>query len=186
MKQKHSKRELLLDFAEQIVINESANKLTLDYLAGKAGVSKGGLLYHFSTKEDLLRAMIARLVERFEEIFSKFIQNASQLSTIEAYGLTAIDDRTLQNFGSLLAAVSHDTALLEPLRKLYQKWNHLLAQSTQSEVEAIKIRFLFDGIFFSTLFQLPMPSKSVLIKICKDVTSRRSISIRTNKGPNRV
>ena len=35
-------------------------KLTLEAVAKEAGVSKGGLLYHFSNKEALIEGMIVR------------------------------------------------------------------------------------------------------------------------------
>ena len=40
-------------------------KLTLEAVA-KEGVSKGGLLYHFSNKEALIEGMIVRGVEDYE------------------------------------------------------------------------------------------------------------------------
>ena len=53
-------RERLLDAAERVVAESGATHLTLDAVAKSAGVSKGGLLYHFPTKEALLEGMLAR------------------------------------------------------------------------------------------------------------------------------
>jgi AcrR family transcriptional regulator len=53
-------RERLLDAAERVVAEAGATHLTLDAVAKSAGVSKGGLLYHFPTKEALLEGMLAR------------------------------------------------------------------------------------------------------------------------------
>ena len=53
-------RERLLDAAERVVVESGATHLTLDAVAKSAGVSKGGLLYHFPTKEALLEGMLAR------------------------------------------------------------------------------------------------------------------------------
>jgi len=53
-------RERLLDAAERVVVESGATHLTLDAVAKSAGVSKGGLLYHFPSKEALLDGMLQR------------------------------------------------------------------------------------------------------------------------------
>ena len=44
---------------------DGAQALTLDAVAAEAGVSKGGLLYHFKTKRELLDAMLEGWLEEF-------------------------------------------------------------------------------------------------------------------------
>ena len=58
-------RKRLLDAAASVVRRDGAKALTLDAVAAEAGVSKGGLLYHFKTKRDLLDAMLEGWVEEF-------------------------------------------------------------------------------------------------------------------------
>ena len=59
-----SSRETILDAAEAVVLADGAAHLTLDAVAERAGVSKGGLLYHFPSKEILLQAMVDRNMRR--------------------------------------------------------------------------------------------------------------------------
>ena len=58
-------RERLLDAAERVVVESGATHLTLDAVAKSAGISKGGLLYHFPSKEALLQGMVTR---HFQEV----------------------------------------------------------------------------------------------------------------------
>ena len=44
----------------------STGGLSLDTAAKAAGVSKTGLMYHFPSKEDLLSAVLERIVDRYE------------------------------------------------------------------------------------------------------------------------
>ncbi len=60
-------RDRVLDAAETMARGEGSANLTLDAVANKAGVSKGGLLYHFPSKDALLAAMIGRHVDRIEQ-----------------------------------------------------------------------------------------------------------------------
>ena len=52
-------RQKILAAASQIVQCKGVAKLTLEAVAKEAGVSKGGLLYHFSNKA-LIEGMIVR------------------------------------------------------------------------------------------------------------------------------
>jgi AcrR family transcriptional regulator len=61
----------ILDAAEAVVLESGARHMTLDAVAVKAGVSKGGLLYHFPTKDALLRAMLDRLRKQLDEAWKK-------------------------------------------------------------------------------------------------------------------
>ncbi len=45
-----AKRLLILDAASRVVLDKGASALTLESVAEQAGISKGGLLYHFPTK----------------------------------------------------------------------------------------------------------------------------------------
>ena len=60
-------RERIIDAAEQVVVDFGAGHLTFDAVALKAGLSRGGLLYHFPDKEALLKGMLDRLIERATE-----------------------------------------------------------------------------------------------------------------------
>lgn len=61
MAEERSTRDRLLDAFEQIIVGSGSRAATLDAVAAEAGVSKGGLLYHFHSKEALVDAMIERL-----------------------------------------------------------------------------------------------------------------------------
>lgn len=64
-------REGLLEIAERIVRNEGAAGLTIDALAKAAGISKGGVQYSFSSKDDLVRALIERWTRQFDELLGE-------------------------------------------------------------------------------------------------------------------
>src|SRR5690606_6550579 len=64
------RRGELLDAAEELLSEQGSTALTLSAVADRAGVSKGGLLYHFSTKEALIKAMVERLIEEFDALIA--------------------------------------------------------------------------------------------------------------------
>ncbi|MDN6529646.1 MAG: TetR/AcrR family transcriptional regulator, partial [Brevibacterium sp.] len=60
-------KERLLDSFETLLDEHGAAGATLDAVAAKAGVSKGGLLYHFGSKAELIKGSLERLGSLVEE-----------------------------------------------------------------------------------------------------------------------
>lgn len=56
-----SNRERVLDAFEHLLVDEVGVPATLDAVAAAAQVSKGGLLYHFPSKDALVEGLLARL-----------------------------------------------------------------------------------------------------------------------------
>jgi AcrR family transcriptional regulator len=59
-------RRALLD-AAATAIRTRGPAASLEDIARQAGVSKGGLLYHFATKDDLVQALATRLLDGFRD-----------------------------------------------------------------------------------------------------------------------
>jgi AcrR family transcriptional regulator len=62
-----SSRERILASAVQVAIREGIPAMTLDAVAREAGVSKGGLLYHFSSKDELVAAILEHHAARIQK-----------------------------------------------------------------------------------------------------------------------
>ena len=58
-------RATLLDAAEAVVARQGIANLTLESVAAEAGMSKGGLLHHFRTKDRLIEALVRRAAENW-------------------------------------------------------------------------------------------------------------------------
>ncbi len=120
-----SARERIVDAAEDVVIQVGARHLTLDTVAAKAGISKGGLLYHFPNKKALLYAMLERRITRLEQIREEKLASlpVDQKSSIMAYVLSLHEeDQKTRNLSvALLAAMAHDPQLLVPYQKEFRR-----------------------------------------------------------------
>lgn len=66
MKKGKLARERILAAAESIIVKKGVQSLTFDEVADQTGLSKGGILHHFSSKDALIRTMVEQFVERFE------------------------------------------------------------------------------------------------------------------------
>ena len=79
-----STREAMLDAAA--AHRGADGTLSLDSAARAAGVTKPGLMYHFSTKEQLLTAVLERLTARYEREMAQAVT-----ALVEAAGDTPAD-----------------------------------------------------------------------------------------------
>ena len=73
MSPRASSYDTIIDAAETVVLEAGASHMTLDAVAAKAGVSKGGLLHHFPNKVSLLVAMVKRQIDMHQKILKKIL-----------------------------------------------------------------------------------------------------------------
>src|SRR5579863_5450534 len=66
-RRKEIDRDQILDAAEHVILESGGRNFTLDAVAERAGISKGGLVYSFATKDELFRAALEREVSRFQD-----------------------------------------------------------------------------------------------------------------------
>jgi AcrR family transcriptional regulator len=121
-----SSRERILDAAAEVVREVGSGRLTLEAVAERAGLSKGGLLYNFPTKESLLVGMVERMIDlgraEKETLLSGCAghRNAPARASI-ATALKTRCDRMNGVAAGLLAASAENPRLLEPVRKAFQE-----------------------------------------------------------------
>ncbi len=117
--------DTIIDAAGAVVIEAGASHMTLDAVAAKAGVSKGGLLHHFPTKVALLEAMIKRQIKIKQDARKKISEELPDGPTRQLKGFllsVLYRDRGSDRLGaSLLAAVAHNPRLNEPVREIVKE-----------------------------------------------------------------
>lgn len=158
MSPRPSSREAILDAAEAVVLEAGAANMTLDAVAAKAGLSKGGLIYNFPTKEALLEAMITRLLRRFEE---ELEQTAAALPqgparSLKAYVAAGLkeDERLQRVSAAMLAAAANDPRLLDPMRDYYRKWFGELSSGGLDPERACIVSLATEGLWVLELLRL--------------------------------
>ena len=65
-------RNVALDAALVIIARDGPGRLTLDAIARESGLSKGGVMHQFRTKEGVLKALLERQMAHFAEFSMAF------------------------------------------------------------------------------------------------------------------
>jgi AcrR family transcriptional regulator len=70
-------RNVALDAALVIIARDGPGRLTLDAIARESGLSKGGVMHQFRTKEGVLKALLERQMAHFGEFSTRYRTKAS-------------------------------------------------------------------------------------------------------------
>jgi AcrR family transcriptional regulator len=156
MSRRTSSRDAILDAAEAVVAEAGAAHLTLDAVAQRAGLSKGGLMYNFPTKAALLTALMERVVQRFESAAARAGERfgSGGASAVKAIIAATISDDVVSNRvgNGLLAAAANDPQMLQPVRERYrEKLTELSASGVRYE-RAAALSLAADGLRFWEMF----------------------------------
>lgn len=141
-------RERFLEIAEAIVREGGASALTIDALAKAAGVSKGGVQYSFASKDDLVRALVERWTDQFDELLGD-MDAMSPVDLVRRYIEVMRNSRTALNAkmaGLMIAYIQNPQNILET-RAWYRAMFARLGGETQ-EAQAARVAFLaVEGLF---------------------------------------
>lgn len=132
--------------------------LTLDAVAAEAGVSKGGLLYHFGSKRALLRGVVDVVTEDWQEDVAARAATDDEPAgrDARAYVSACADDRSGSeaNF-ALLATLALDREYAGLWSAVADGWT--AADRADREVDPLDLtvaRLAADGLWLATLFGL--------------------------------
>ena len=143
-------KEKLLDAFDTLLDEHGTAGATLDAVAAKAGVSKGGLLYHFGSKAELIKGSLDRLSTKLvDEDIEKMKAAGERPLTYCSLRLQpgcARLDRSLIAAGCL--ALENEEAKAA-LRKTREAWFNLLNDHLGDADLAMTIQLIGDGMYFN-------------------------------------
>lgn len=153
-------RDRLLDAATLVVVEQGAAALTLEAVAARAGVSKGGLLYHFPGKAQLAAALVERAVERADAALDRAAAGGGPGAFTRAYLAVTLGEPGVGSAPdplstALLGALNLDPTLLDPLRAAYARWQAQLERDGIPPADATLVRLVVDGWWMSLVLGLP-------------------------------
>jgi AcrR family transcriptional regulator len=145
-------RDRILEAAERVVTDVGPAHLTLELVAQAAGMSKGGLLYHFPSKESLLVALAKRYVDGIERSIETAKaalpgdMGAARDLKACVLGVLGTDASSKAMGAVLLAAAANDLVLLEIVRERIALHTRELASGEVNFARAAVVTLAIDGL----------------------------------------
>ncbi|AWC25040.1 TetR/AcrR family transcriptional regulator [Aminobacter sp. P9b] len=150
-----SSRDKILAAAAELADIVGPGNLSLDAVAQRAGVSKGGLLYNFPTKAKLMQALVQDYLKTFEDALSAK-STGDEANSLAAYiELSAQECSQKQpSAAGVLAALAEDPDFLNPVRDFKR---HLLDRLKAENPDTAKLIVAFlviEGLRSMKLFDM--------------------------------
>ena len=157
--QYNATRETILGAANRVLAAKAAEGFTLEAVALEAGVSKGGLLYHFPSKKKLIEGMIALSISRIDAALAEELEQSGGdylTAYIRASFRTAVEPEQVSR--AMMAATANDPELLEPIRARFERIHHEITTLVPSPELGMLIRLCMDGLWYAQMYQFAPPS----------------------------
>jgi len=143
-------RESVLDAFEATLIASGERAATMDATARAAGVSKGGLLYHFASKDALEAGLIERLASLVAEDIADMAA-ASEGPVAYFVRTSVMDDDPLDR---AIIAVSRlaqggSGAASAALHDMRHRWQDALRPHTKDAAALDLVMLVSDGLYFN-------------------------------------
>mgnify|MGYP001310507421 CR=1 FL=1 len=163
----------LLDAAEEVIQGEGLGRLRLEAVARRAGMSKGGLLHHFPSKDALVDALMARRTREWRAEVEAAI--AAQPPgpgrvprAILALCLSSAaewSEARRRSCQVCLTALVHDPQRVEPMRALNRELQARLAADRLPPGVGDAVLLAVDGLWFGWLLGVAEPTPARLEQV---------------------
>ena len=155
MQRGQNTKRVVLDAAAKVVQHTGAGHLTIEGVAREAGLSKGGVLYHFPNKKALLEGMLQSLIDgidaRAHEDADREEPNILR-ALVRAESTQSDAERAMSR--AILAAAAEDPELLAPARRYFTDVYAQL-RSTAVDLDSASVVFLaLQGLVFMHMLDL--------------------------------
>ncbi len=147
-------RDSVLRAATQIIVRHGMNAFTIEAVAQEAGVTKGGVLHHFPSKEALVDGMLDQVIQSFNQRLTAELkeEEAEQPGRwLRAYIRSVFsmqyEDRNI--IPALAAAFAADHHIVDRIRVEMEKSQQAAIDDQIDPITATIVRLAVDGIVFS-------------------------------------
>lgn len=170
-------RDSVLDAFEDLLIGHGERAATMDAVSRAAGVSKGGLLYHFPTKEALESALLTRL-DALVDADIEAIASASEGAVAYFLRSSIMNDDPLDR---AIIAVSRlaqggSSGAGAAVIRVRERWADVLRAHTVDQAALDLVMLVGDGLYFNNALDLagvpgPVPAGAELDALIRRVVA---------------
>jgi AcrR family transcriptional regulator len=196
MKRQRSKTptpDHILTAAERVVLRDGVARLTLEAVAREAKLSKGGVLYHFATKDALIQSMLERLIQYCERALEAqqehdtapgrwtraYVRN--KFEPVLSYPGEADFPRSKKVGAGLIVAATTNPRLLYPLQERFRAWQQAIEADGIDPVRATVVRLAVDGLWLAELLGIWSPDDTLRTQVLNELIRLTRETRRTDK-----
>ncbi|WP_261624725.1 TetR/AcrR family transcriptional regulator [Nesterenkonia marinintestina] len=150
---RQSRRTEILEAARAVVQRDGVRLLTYEALAKETGLTKGGILYHFSTREDLVLELHAHVAQQWESAMEQAAgarrEDLDAGQRLRAYIAASCDPDRAELM--LLLESAEDPRAREIWDDAYRRWAPELPEAegaaSEADLRPFLARLAADGLW---------------------------------------
>lgn len=161
----------VLDAAQAVVARQGIANLTLDAVAAQAGISKGGLLHHFPSKDRLVEALVKRSADGWRRCYTEAYERTPEgpgrmARALLSHCLSDAKCWTEELRGStaaVFAALAQNPTLIQPMRAAYNELHQRIADDGLPPGVSEAVAAALDGLWLDWVLGLaPLDQERVV------------------------
>ncbi|MER8371381.1 TetR/AcrR family transcriptional regulator [Mesorhizobium sp. M1409] len=159
--QRTNSREKILAAAADVARESGPGSLSLEAVASRAGVSKGGLLYNFPTKAKLMQGLVEGYLREFEQALDSARANDKDENPLAVYiRLSANDCEEKRPSASwIFSAIAEDPDFMTPIKTFKRQLFERLKGETPDLKSLLVCYLAIEGLRSMNLFDADVLSK---------------------------
>jgi AcrR family transcriptional regulator len=166
-KNRPSRKVTMLQSAVELIASKGIDALTIDALAESTSATKGGVQYHFPSKDNLFIETLEYLLNTYDQAVSlhaaklkgpcRWLRAYVELSTAKI----SAEDRVA---GAMLAILTSDDPRAEPFRRFKSKWRIQAVEDGIDPAVALVVRLAADSLWTERVFGGATPKESKMVR----------------------
>jgi AcrR family transcriptional regulator len=156
--------------------------VSLDAVAHRAGVSKGGLLYNFPSKTKLLEAIVAHHLDNFESaLLEKTAMSGGKEDSVIAacVDLFEMDSKEgMPPASGFLAALVENPDLMLPVRKMSRRLVDRIRANASDESSALVVFMALEGLRCLPLLDIDVlteEERNLVVERLHDIVRKKAM-----------
>ena len=186
-------RQRIVRSAIKIAREKGVNRLTISSVAAAAKVSKGGLLYHFPTKDELVIGVLSDtlndFMNRMAQFCAKDTRPGGRLRAFIACSFSNGEVMTDVGAALLSGILATNEPVSRKILKIYQEsmsaWTHGMLNDGVEENTAILIVLAADGLFLNEALgmrPLSQPRREQFLSNLRGMTKAGLVAVASKRA----
>lgn len=166
-------RRLMLNAAEAVILRQGLNGLTLDAVAAEAGMSKGGLLHHFPSKDKLIEALVLRSASDWRNCYTEAYEQSPEGPGRQVRGVmnhclgdcSGWTQELQRSTSACFAALFQNPELIAPMREAYAELHQRVEQDGLPPGVGYAVTAAIDGLWLYWVLGLADVDQELVSKV---------------------
>ncbi len=161
-------KQLIIDTATDIGFESDWSQVTFQAIADRTGLSKGGIIHHFRSKEDLLDELVSQSLIRLTKWMETNNNKTEPIDTVLSYFTSIVTKQSDEMYSKTMRIILQAIVINPKYREQWKTWykQHIIpSEEDESSTKNLIVLLLAEGLWYSENMGTRLYSESEKSKI---------------------